>query len=385
MSSARGLWHDAPESVERFTRWALSQANQAGVAVRIDPREQVPYPNGQSIACSGYFQVEADGQPVLAFATGGRWQDTFPILVHEFAHLTQWREGGAIWTDLYDAEKVEAADRIDRWLGGHEYSPDEVRHMFRAVRAVELDAEKRVLALAAEHRLPIEPVDYAQRANAYVLYYHHVEATRRWRPATQLPPYRDPAVWPHAPTTLRDPEHLPDTLRSAFEAAYGSMRPQPIPPASRLSLDAFDPSVMTVDSPWFKITFHPQHWGLELPYDSGSSASWDISGFMARHPELLAAAGLENLAPDAWPGEVPRAADLFDNHGLLPQEMASAPDWVKQWVGNGTTFHMDIECAGTPTDEVRQERAVEWAQRRADGAEAHATAIPPRRTRRPSS
>lgn len=225
------LWHGAPDSVERFTRWALSQANQAGVAVRIDPRDQVPYPNSTSIACSGYFQVAPDGQPVLAFATGGSWQDTFPILVHEFAHLTQWREHAAVWTDLFDSEGVEAADRIDRWLAGSGDSEAEVRHMFRAARAVEMDAEKRVLALAQEHGLPIEPLEYAQRANAYVLYYHHVEATRRWRPATQLPPYRDPAVWSCAPATLGDPEQLPDTLRIAFETAYGVMPPAN-PPAA---------------------------------------------------------------------------------------------------------------------------------------------------------
>ena len=384
MTLTSGLWRDAPESVERFTRWALSEAQRSGVAVRIDPRVQVPYPNGQSIACSGYFHVDTKdaGIPVLAFATGGRWQDTFPILVHEFAHLTQWRDHSDVWTNLFDAEGVEAADRIDRWLGGQDYTADQVRQMFQAARAVEMDAEKRVLALVKEHGLPIEPVEYAQRANAYVLYYHHVEATRRWRSETQAPPYRDPKVWPCAPTALGDPEQLPHGLKVAFETAYGTM---PGVAGPRLSSDAFDPSVMTVDSPWFELTFYPQLWGMETPYDSGSTAVWDISAFMARRPELLARANLDPAQPASWPVEVPHAAALFEHFGLIPQEMPGAPDWVKRWVGEKATFHLEIACAAQPSESVKQARAIEWAQRRADQAVEVGTEVRPRRSRRPTS
>lgn len=218
------LWNDAPESVEHFTRLILAQARAAGVIVRIAPGVNIAYPNAQAIECSGYFCADPLQQrpPELGVAMGGPWQDAFPVFVHEFAHLTQWRDRAPEWAAVFDKEGVEAADRIDAWLTGTIFSADEIKATFRAARAVEMDAEKRVVAMIQDHDLPLDVIEYIQRANAYVLYYHHVEATHRWRGPDELAPYRDPQVWPHAPSKLGDPEFLPGPLSEALGKAYGA-------------------------------------------------------------------------------------------------------------------------------------------------------------------
>lgn len=50
-----------------------------------------------------------------------------------------------------------------------------------------LDCERRALAAIAEYDLPIDPADYARRANAYVHFYSHVAKTRRWNLPDRAP------------------------------------------------------------------------------------------------------------------------------------------------------------------------------------------------------
>lgn len=223
------LWNQAPDSVENFTRYILGQARQSGVIVKIGPGVNMAYPNAQSLSCSGYFCADPlkRKDPELGVAMGGPWEDAFPVFVHEFAHLTQWRDQCAAWADVFDAQGVEAADRIDEWLTGADWSPEIGKEVFRAARAVEMDAEKRVLAMIQAHDLPLDAIDYARKSNAYVLYYHHVEATRHWRAAETLPPYRDTAVWTQAPEVIGDPEVLPAALAAAFAKAYGPWPHEP--------------------------------------------------------------------------------------------------------------------------------------------------------------
>lgn len=215
------LWQDAPPEVLAFTEFLLRDAAASGVTVNISQADKIAYPNAQQLTCTGYF-VGNPGQPaLLGAAVGGSWQEAFPILVHEYAHLTQWREQARAWTDVFDANGVEAADRIDAWLAGKDMPDAERAAMFRAARGVEMDAEKRVLAMVAAHNLPIDAARYARAANAYVLYYHHVEATRHWRDADTTPPYRNPEVYDQAPDTLGDPGVVPPRLAEAFVRAYG--------------------------------------------------------------------------------------------------------------------------------------------------------------------
>jgi hypothetical protein len=218
MTIATTFWPDAPILVAQTTARLLAEAEASGVQLILGEGARVPYPNGEAVLCSGYFTDRPT--PVLATGMGGPWADAFPVLLHEFAHMNQWREGIPEWAALFD-DGVEAADWIDHWLAGQDVPIDRLQRAFRAARAIEMDCEKRVLRHIARDGLPLDPIEYAQKANAYVLFYHWAEQHRAWYPATKQPPYRTPEIWSQAPTTLGDPEVLPPALSAAFDAHYG--------------------------------------------------------------------------------------------------------------------------------------------------------------------
>jgi len=211
------LWPQAPLAINQAANTFLAHAQTLGVVIRVSDRDAIAYPNPEAPDVSGYFQDRP--VPTLGVALGGDWTDTFPVFLHEYAHLTQWAEGIALWTDLF-RDGVEANDWMDRWLAGEDLPAEQVAWMFRAVRAIEMDCERRALALIERLNLPLDPVVYARKANAYVLFYHHAQRDRSWRPADAAPPYRIPAIWQVAPATLGDAETLPAPLSAAYDAVY---------------------------------------------------------------------------------------------------------------------------------------------------------------------
>lgn len=225
------FWPEAPEVVRDFTRRILAEVKDAGVQVALSEGNSIAYPTIEGgvaeIVASGFFVDRPVA--VLGLSTAGDWQRTFPILVHEFSHFRQWKEDSQVWRNLYH-ENRDAPDWIDGWLAGEEVDPDLLKGFFKATRAVEMDCERRVLEHIAREGLPIDPVDYAQRANAYVHFYHVVEAHRKWRSSDSTAPYEDPAVFGAAPGQLTDPEACPPALLAVLERTYG---PQPEPVRAR--------------------------------------------------------------------------------------------------------------------------------------------------------
>jgi len=47
-------------------------------------------------------------------------------------------------------------------------------------RDLELDNEKRTTEMIIKWNLPIDPVEYVKKSNAYVLFYNYIKTTRKW-------------------------------------------------------------------------------------------------------------------------------------------------------------------------------------------------------------
>jgi hypothetical protein len=124
--------------------------------------------------CSGYFDeknlVVAKNRP-----------DYIQILVHEYCHLTQWREQIPLWKDC-----VKSCAKLDEWLSGNSVVGIE-KHVANC-RDLELDNEKRSVALIKEFELPIDVESYTRKANSYVHFYNYMLMSRRWC-STKNSPY----------------------------------------------------------------------------------------------------------------------------------------------------------------------------------------------------
>jgi hypothetical protein len=121
-----------------------------------------------NIKCSGYFDEE---EPALAVATNR--QDWLEILVHEYCHLTQWLDNGSIWK-----KGTTSLAYVFEWLAGADVK--RVNKHIDAARDLELDNEKRSVAMIKKWDLNIDTDSYIKKANAYVQFYNYMKQTRKW-------------------------------------------------------------------------------------------------------------------------------------------------------------------------------------------------------------
>ena len=135
-----------------------------------------------NIKCSGYFD---ETNRVLACAIKSR--DWFYILVHEYAHLTQWVDNCKPWKLVSDNHSI---DFVDRWLNGH-YVRNPEKHI-NLVRDLELDNEKRSANIIKKFGLG-DHKRYIKNANAYLMFYNYIKITRKWSDPSNAP-YRSKVV-----------------------------------------------------------------------------------------------------------------------------------------------------------------------------------------------
>lgn len=174
--------------------------------IKLDLRKRSGYLRiGGNIMCSGYFDSE---NKELVVAT--KRTDWLDILVHEYAHLTQFADQCDAWV-----EGASTTDEIDRWLGGEEIEDIE-RHIV-ACRNLELNNEKRSIEIIKKFDLPIDVERYTKKANGYVYFYTWMLRTRRWsKPGNS--PYSNETVIDAMPKEFQeDYENLPDYVVMVFE------------------------------------------------------------------------------------------------------------------------------------------------------------------------
>lgn len=152
--------------IKYFTAYVKAECRRTGV--KCDLRNTSYVKPSPSIKSSGYFD---ESVPALVCSMGRR--DSIEILVHEFAHLTQWVEQ----IDLWKKSSISMA-LIDDWLSGIEV-PNIAKHIAIS-RDLELDNEKRSVKIIKEFQLPINIENYIRKANSYVHFYNYMLISRRW-------------------------------------------------------------------------------------------------------------------------------------------------------------------------------------------------------------
>ncbi len=138
--------------------------------VKADFRKTKYVKYSKQIKCAGWFDPE-NRELVVAI----NHEDWLEVLVHEYAHFTQWAESAPAWID-----NINGIGNIDEWLSGLDIS--EIDKYIAQARSLELDNEKRSVKLIMEWGLDdiIDVDQYTQKANAYVLYYNWLHKTRKW-------------------------------------------------------------------------------------------------------------------------------------------------------------------------------------------------------------
>jgi hypothetical protein len=140
-----------------------------------------------AITCTGEATKDK-----LRIATGGPLSNWLPIFVHETCHLDQDQEHPEWFAAAEDAHQ-----KLEQWLAV-KIELDAPLQIAQEVIRLEHDCEQRTLDKISKFNLPIDPLEYAQKANAYILSYHLTVSDRSWKSA----PYNDAAIWKHMPQQL---------------------------------------------------------------------------------------------------------------------------------------------------------------------------------------
>lgn len=170
-----------------------------------------------SLKVNGYF---CDTERVLAVALGRRpkpkpistWLSTF---VHESCHMDQSIEQCRVWT--HTIRGCIPSQIFDMWMSEVvELKPGMLNQMLMGVLNIELDCEKRSIKKIKKFKLPLDIVEYTQKANSYLYFYHMVAQRREWY-HIGTEPYNIPEVWQIMPTTFNnDYTELPREYKKLF-------------------------------------------------------------------------------------------------------------------------------------------------------------------------
>lgn len=144
----------------------------------------------------------------LTIATGGNLEAWLQVFLHETCHLDQAQENQE-WFDSIDPHISD----LDDWLENKEpVNPVNWESVSKIVE-MEHDCEKRALKKIKDFNLPINPDQYAQKANAYLKSYIDTLKNSQWESA----PYNDPSKWSIMPNQLMPMSYFNDMAESILK------------------------------------------------------------------------------------------------------------------------------------------------------------------------
>jgi hypothetical protein len=191
------------KKVKDFIVFVKKECKKHGVGCEIRKVKYVKMT--PKVKCSGWF--DATNKKLVVAGLHKNWLETF---VHEYAHLTQWRDQCQPWTNA-----LQSLELVDPWLNGEEV--DGINEHISLIRDLELDNEKRSVKLIKQHNLDIDLNDYIKKANSYIYFYNWIKVTRTWsKPGNS--PYTNKRLLKVMPKTFRaDYTKLPERIRKVYE------------------------------------------------------------------------------------------------------------------------------------------------------------------------
>ena len=165
--------------IKNFVDHVKRECRRKGIKFDLRPSKYVKL--SESMTCSGWFDSAN-----MALVVAAKNSMALDVLVHEYGHFTQWNENAPVWIKAEDA-----LGYVNDWLDGDDVK--NIKKWLSLSRDLELDNEKRSVALIKEFGLPIDTRNYTKKANAYVQFYNWMYYSRRWS-TPKNSPYRNSII-----------------------------------------------------------------------------------------------------------------------------------------------------------------------------------------------
>jgi len=181
------------QNSQAFISKAVIEMVMRGVSIKLIASNKVDINTGEKAKrgktlqrVNGYFDETV---PDFVCAVGKPQKLWLPVFVHEYCHFLQWKEGCKVWNKF---DRTRHMEDYDDWIQRKKDLPDDVvRRLTRVSQELELDCEKRAVAIIEEFGLPLDIEDWIKGANAYLLFYEVVRRERAW---SKISPYEIPAI-----------------------------------------------------------------------------------------------------------------------------------------------------------------------------------------------
>ncbi len=157
--------------------WQLvSRIKNEGCHVRLYDREEM-----KVAQCAGTFDISKKGNPLICLAIKGHTrQELLQLLLHEYAHFLQWKEG---ILHRFEGKDLKLGwDTLDLWLGHKKkFSKAQLSWARDAIILIEYDADIRVIEMACELGVDIgSHRTHMANAYSYVTLIKWAAKNRKW-------------------------------------------------------------------------------------------------------------------------------------------------------------------------------------------------------------
>lgn len=204
------------KSIDLFINKCIEEMQMRNVNIKISLNSFTPY-SDNSIS-NGYFGETKDKIIEFAFCVGQPFKNWLPIFIHEYCHFKQWVE---------DKKMFEKGEKdcsiVFSWLENKEkVNKSKIDKAIIGIQDLESDCERRAFNIIKKSFRHIIHQDiYAQKANAYILFYNFVRDNKKWYDS-KIKPYEHLDIFSLMPKKIiESPYDYPSKeIKSIYESKY---------------------------------------------------------------------------------------------------------------------------------------------------------------------
>lgn len=156
--------------------YLVNYIKNSGCNVRLYKRDEL-----KESQCTGTFDIGANNKPIICLATkNSSEQELKQILLHEYGHYLQWRDG---FLHVLEGPDLKGGWEIfDKWLDKRiELNKSELNKLRAAILLIEYDAEIRAFQIAKKLGIDIgNSVYLISGAYCYMLLIKWAFVRRKW-------------------------------------------------------------------------------------------------------------------------------------------------------------------------------------------------------------
>lgn len=194
----------------------IQELSKHNINIVLVNRKSTIIPKENTVVSGGYFDHSNKKKISFVCVIGHPFKQWSPIFVHEYCHFLQWLDNDQQWKDYYKLNDKT----IDKIFHNKPVTKEALEKNLNICKNLELDCEKRTVALLKKYKIDIDISEYIRNANVYIHFYNYMKQYRQWYTPNNVP-YKIPALLNTAsPTFYKNYDEIPEKLLKEYEKYF---------------------------------------------------------------------------------------------------------------------------------------------------------------------